>query len=147
MALSDLLQRLRPTGAPGPAGPVAVPAEDEDAAAAELAPVFEALAPVLDECEEIRSTAGREAEDEIARSHRDADRLVAEASERSSAERAAAATKVRRSGDAAADALLADAEAAAERLRREGGRRLAELTEQVVANVRAAADQAPGTDR
>ncbi len=147
MTLSDLLQRLRPAGAPGPAGPVAVPTEDEDAAAAELAPVFEVLAPVLAEYEAIRSAAEEEAEEEIARGHRDAARLVAEASERSSAERAAAATRVRRSGDVAADALLADAEAAAERLRREGRGRLGELTERVVANVRASATAGPGAVR
>lgn len=147
MTLSDLLQRLRPAGAPGPAGPVAVPTEDEDAAAAELEPVFEVLAPVLAEYEAIRSAAEEEAEEEIARGHRDAARLVAEASERSSAERAAAATRVRRSGDVAADALLADAEAAAERLRREGRGRLGELTERVVANVRASATAGPGAVR
>jgi hypothetical protein len=137
MALSDLLQRLRPAGAPGAAAAVAVPAEEEDAAAAELAPVFEALASVVAEGDAIRTSAERAAADEIARARHEAEIALADATSRAPAERAAAAAKIHRSGDAAADALLAEAQEAAARLRIDGGRRVAELTEQVVANLRA----------
>lgn len=137
MALSDLLQRLRPAGAPGAAAPVAVPAEEEDAAAAELAPVFAALEPVVAECEAIRSSAQQTVSDELAQARRDAEAMVADALSRAPAERAAAAARIHRSGDAAADALRAEADTTAARLRAEGGRRLAELTDLVMANVRA----------
>jgi hypothetical protein len=137
MALSDLLQRLRPAGAPGAAAPVAVPAEEEDAAAAELAPVFQALEPVVAECEAIRSSAEQAVSDELARARRDAEAMVANALSRAPAERAAAAAGIHRSGDAAADALRAEADTMAARLRVEGGRRLAELTDLVMANLRA----------
>lgn len=137
MALSDLLQRLRPAGAPGAAAAVAVPAEDEDAAGAELVPVFEALASVVAECDAIRTAAERAAADEIARARHEAEITLADATSRAPAERAAAAATIHRSGDAAADALLAEAEEAAARLRTGGDRRVAQLTEQVVANLRA----------
>ncbi|HEU4424982.1 MAG TPA: hypothetical protein VFR67_20835 [Pilimelia sp.] len=137
MALSDLLQRLRPAGAPGAAAPVAVPAEEEDAAAAELAPVFAALEPVVAECEAIRSSAQQTVSDELAQARRDAEAMVADALSRAPAERAAAAARIHRSGDAAADALRAEADTTAARLRAAGGRRLAELTDLVMANLRA----------
>lgn len=149
MALSDLLQRLRPAGAPGGAAPVAVPAEEEDAAAAELAPVFEALEAVVAECAAIRSSAERAAADEIARARHEAEALVADASSRAPAERAAAAAKIHRSGDAAADALLERARETATRLRVDGDRRLVELIEVVMANLRAsiaAETERPGVD-
>lgn len=149
MALSDLLQRLRPAGAPGGAAPVAVPAEEEDAAAAELAPVFEALEAVVAECAAIRSSAERAATDEIARARHEAEALVADASSRAPAERAAAAAKIHRSGDAAADALLERARETATRLRVDGDRRLVELIGVVMANLRAsiaAETERPGVD-
>lgn len=149
MALSDLLQRLRPAGAPGGAAPVAVPAEEEDAAAAELAPVFEALEAVVAECAAIRSSAERAAADEIARARHEAEALVADASSRAPAERAAAAAKIHRSGDAAADALLERARETATRLRVDGDRRLVELIGVVMANLRAsiaAETERPGVD-
>ncbi|HEU4422476.1 MAG TPA: hypothetical protein VFR67_08030 [Pilimelia sp.] len=137
MALSDLLQRLRPAGAPGAAAPVAVPAEEEDAAAAELAPVFDALEPIVAECEAIRSSAEQAVSGELAQARRDAAAMVADALSRAPAERAAAAARIHRSGDAAADALRADADLTAARLRVEGGERLAALTDLIVANLRA----------
>jgi hypothetical protein len=63
--------------------------------------------------------------------------MVANALSRAPAERAAAAAGIHRSGDAAADALRAEADTMAARLRVEGGRRLAELTDLVMANLRA----------
>jgi hypothetical protein len=149
MALSDLLQRLRPAGAPGAAAPVAVPAEEEDAAAAELAPVFAALKPVVAECEAIRSSAEQAVSNQVARARRDAEAMLADALSRAPAERAAAAARIHRSGDAAADALREEADITAARLRVEGGRRLAELTDLVITNLRAGlggADDPPRAD-
>ena len=44
MARLSILDRFRPVGAPGAAGPVGVPAADDQGPAAEVAPVFAALA-------------------------------------------------------------------------------------------------------
>src|SRR5674476_1314795 len=50
MARVNILDRFRPVGAPGPAGLAGVPAADEQGPAAELAPVFAALAADVESC-------------------------------------------------------------------------------------------------
>jgi hypothetical protein len=137
MPVSDLLQRLRPVGAPGAAGPVAVPAHADDVLAAELAPVFDALEPVLVECDAIRSTAATAAAAEIAAAEQDARRVIADAVSRAPGERAAAAARIRRTADAAADALIADADTAAAQLVTDGRERLGMLADRVIARLRA----------
>jgi len=137
MAVSGLLQRLRPAGAPGAAGPVAVPAQPEDGALAELAPVFDALAPVIIECDAIRTAAGQAAAEKAADARRDAAAVVADATSRAPAERAVAAAAVQRSGDEVADKLVANAQAAAAQLKIDGAQRLDDLTELVIRNLRA----------
>jgi hypothetical protein len=137
MPVSDLLQRLRPVGAPGAAGPVAVPTHAEDLVAAELAPLFDALEPVAAECEAIRSAAAKSAAEEIAAAEREAELLVADARSRAPAERAAAAARIRQTADAAADALTADAEATAALVTVRGRERLEELTDLIITHLRA----------
>ncbi|HEX6198152.1 MAG TPA: hypothetical protein VFZ37_19735 [Jiangellaceae bacterium] len=136
MALQDLLNRLRPVGAPGPAGPVAVPAEEEDRAAAELAPVFAALAETAAEADAVRRSATDRAAATTAEAEREAASLVANATSRASAERAAAAARVHASGEEEAAALLAEAKQQAARLKEDSGPRLDELTDLVIANLR-----------
>jgi hypothetical protein len=136
MALLDLLNRLRPAGAPGPAGPVAVPAEDEDRPAAELAPVFAALAEVVDEAEHIGLAATDSAAAMAAEAEREAAALIANATSRAPAERAAAAAQVHASGDEQGAVVLADARQQAARLKADGMRPLDELTDLVIANLR-----------
>jgi hypothetical protein len=137
MPVSDLLQRLRPVGAPGAAGPVAVPVHADDVLAAELAPLFDALQPVLTECAAIRSTAAKAAAAEIAAAEQDARRVIADAVARAPAERAAAAARIRRTADVAADALIADADTAAAQLVARGRQRLGALADVVIARLRA----------
>jgi phosphoenolpyruvate-protein kinase (PTS system EI component) len=137
MPVSDLLQRLRPVGAPGAAGPVAVPIHAEDVLAAELEPLFDALEPVAAECETIRSSAAASAAEEAAAAQRDTERLIADATSRAPAERAAAAARIRQAADAAADAMTADAEGAAVRLTDVGRERLGDLTDLVITHLRA----------
>jgi hypothetical protein len=137
MPVSDLLQRLRPVGAPGAAGPVAVPIHAEDVLAAELEPLFDALEPVAAQCESIRAAAARSADEEIAAAQRDAERLIADATSRAPAERAAAAARIRQAADAEADAMTADADRAAARLTASGRQRLGELTDLIITHLRA----------
>jgi ElaB/YqjD/DUF883 family membrane-anchored ribosome-binding protein len=138
MPVSDLLQRLRPVGAPGAAGPVAVPIHAEDVLAAELGPLFDALEPVAAECETIRSAAAKSAAEETAAAKRDAERLIADATSRAPAERAAAAARIRQAANSAADVLTADAESTAARLTERGRDRLGELTALIITHLRAA---------
>ena len=137
MPVSDLLQRLRPVGAPGAAGPVAVPVHADDVLATELAPLFDALGPVLTQCDAIRSTAATAAAAETAAAEQDARRVIADAVSRAPAERAAAAARIRQTSDAAADALIADADTAADRMVAEGRERLTVLADLVIARLRA----------
>ncbi|HEX6577761.1 MAG TPA: hypothetical protein VF082_05280 [Jiangellaceae bacterium] len=137
MPVSDLLQRLRPVGAPGAAGPVAVPVHADDVLAAELEPLFDALEPVLTECDAIRSMAAKTAAAGIAAAEQDARQVIADAASRAPAERAAAAARIRRSADVAADALVADADAAAAQLVAAGRKRLGVLADLVLAHLRA----------
>ncbi|HEU4349929.1 MAG TPA: hypothetical protein VFR35_19300, partial [Actinoplanes sp.] len=57
----DFLERLRPAGVPGAAGPAGVPADRVSEIAAELEPVFAALAGVEDEVRLRREAATAEA--------------------------------------------------------------------------------------
>src|SRR3954469_446622 len=87
----DLLERFRPVGTPGPAGATGVPVDRARELAAELQPVFDALATTEAECAAVRAAAQAEAE---ARRVRAAERArgVLEAARRDTeAERTAAA--------------------------------------------------------
>lgn len=137
MGILDLLNRLRPVGAPGPAGPVAVPAEEEDRAAAELAPVFAALADTVAQTDALRAAATERAAATTAESEREAGTLVANATSRAAGERAAAAARVQASGADEAAALLDEAKRQSTRLRAGSEPRLDELTEIVITNLRA----------
>jgi len=132
----DLLIRFRPSGTPGAAGAAGVPLDRAAGAAAELAPLFAALAPTERRCEELLADAEadagrirREAEEEAAR-------LVAVARDRQATERAAVLTELRarRSADAAADADAARRQATEVRARAEA--RMAGCVADVVAAVR-----------
>lgn len=137
MALQDLLNRLRPAGAPGPAGPVAVPAEEEDREAAELAPVFTALAETVDDTEAVRAAGADRAAAITAEAEKEAAALVANATSRAPGERAAAAARVHEAGDDEAAALLTEAKRQAAQLKADSGQHMDELTEIVIANLRA----------
>jgi hypothetical protein len=102
----DLLNRFRPSGTPGAAGAAAVPVDRAAGAAAELAPVFAALAPTERRCEELLAEAQADARRLRREAEEEAERLVAVARDRQATERAAvlAELRARRSADAAAAA-------------------------------------------
>jgi len=135
----DLLERLRPTGAPGGVGPVAVPADDA-VRNRELEPVFRSLEDTVAECDRIARDADRAAAEHLARADRDAQQWVAEARLAAAEQRAAAAAAVRREADVVAAALIAEAEAEAARLQVSGRTALDPLVERIVARVRADLD-------
>ncbi len=94
MARLSVLDRFRPVGAPGPAGPAGVPATDEQGTAAELAPVFAALAADVDACAMLVEDARRHAEQDVAIAQRQAAAILSQARLDAGAARANAAARV-----------------------------------------------------
>lgn len=94
MARSSILDRFRPAGAPGPAGPVGVPATGERGPAVELAPVFAALAADVESCREMVEEARREADEALSSAQEEAAALIARARLDEGAQRAGAAARV-----------------------------------------------------
>jgi len=132
----DLLNRFRPSGTPGAAGAAGVPVDRAAGAAAELAPLFAALAPTERRCEELLAEAEADARRIRREAEEEAARLVAVARDRQATERAAVLTELRarRSADAAADADAARRQATEVRARAEA--RMAGCVADVVAAVR-----------
>jgi hypothetical protein len=94
MARSSILDRFRPVGAPGPAGPVGVPSTDVPGYVTELAPVFAALTTDIDACRSVVRDARQRAEAAVARARADAAAEIARARREAPAARAAAATAI-----------------------------------------------------
>ena len=94
MARISILDRFRPVGAPGPAGPAGVPAADEQGPAAELAPVFAALAEDVARCNALVEEARRSAEEDLVRARAQAAAILSQARLDAGAERAKAAARV-----------------------------------------------------
>lgn len=100
MARLSVLDRFRPMGAPGPAGPSGVPAVDAQGPATELIPVFAALAADVHGCEELVAAARRQAEHDVAGARTQAAAIVSQAKLNASAARAEAAAVVERDAGA-----------------------------------------------
>ncbi|KAD3633130.1 hypothetical protein GD627_09890 [Arthrobacter yangruifuii] len=135
MARNSLLDRFRPVGAPGPAGPAGVPAADDQGVAAELIPVFEALDATINDTRERTEAAADQAQHTVAAARRQAAALVEQARINSAAVRADAAARV--SADAAQEdqRLLDEATEEAAALRSRGEARVPELASAIVADL------------
>jgi vacuolar-type H+-ATPase subunit H len=94
MARLSILDRFRPVGAPGPAGPTGVPAADAQGPAVELVPVFEALAIEVHACGKRIEEARFQAEHEVATARTQAAEILSRARLEAGAARANAAAKV-----------------------------------------------------
>jgi hypothetical protein len=79
MNMRELLRRFRPAGMPGAAAPAAVPDDPARRGAAELQPLFDALAAVRTEAADIRATAERAAAERERHAAAEAARITAEA--------------------------------------------------------------------
>jgi cell division septum initiation protein DivIVA len=135
MARPNILDRFRPVGAPGPAGPAGVPAADDQGPAAELAPVFAALATDLESCRELVEEARREADDVLSRAHAQAAAIVAKARLDAGAERARAAAGVEQAATVQDALLLAQAGKEADDLEEAGTARLPGTVQKVIATL------------
>ena len=94
MARLSVLDRFRPVGAPGAAGPAGVPAVDSQGPATELVPVFAALAADVQSGEELVGDARRQAEHGLAVALTQAAAIVSQARLDAGAARAVAAARV-----------------------------------------------------
>jgi len=82
MARPNILDRFRPVGAPGAASPAGGPASDTLGPAAELVPVFAALADDVESCRTLVEDARRDASTEISTAQDRANALVSRADKR-----------------------------------------------------------------
>ena len=135
----DLLNRFRPSGTPGAAGVAGVPADRTAGAAAELAPLFAALESTERECQALLDRTAVEARRIRRQGEEEAQRLVVEARERQSAERAAVVAELRDHRAAEGAATAAEAERRAAEIRDLSAARTAGCVVDVVAAVRALA--------
>lgn len=94
MVRLTILDRFRPVGTPGAAGPTGVPTADEQGPAAELIPVFAALEADVAACTALVADARVSAERDTVRARTQAAAIVAQARREAGAERAKAATRV-----------------------------------------------------
>ncbi|GII75910.1 hypothetical protein Sru01_08920 [Sphaerisporangium rufum] len=140
VGLHDFLGRFRRVAVPGGAAPAGVPADPEAERAAELAPVFAALADAHGRCARIRADAEREAGELVERARARAASVVAAARTEAAAERARLAARARedrgREGAAAAEAARREVAA----VRKRAGRRMPGEVARVVGMIRALAD-------
>ena len=135
MARNSLLDRFRPVGAPGAAGPAGVPAQDDEGPAAELIPVFEALDPQIDAAQAVAEDAAGLARETVAAARRQAAALIEQARMDSAGVRAEAAAQVSAEMSRQDEALLSEAGNEAGELRRRGESRVPELASAIVADL------------
>jgi hypothetical protein len=132
VAMRELLERLRPAGAPGAATVAGVPVDRRHSAEVEVAPVFDALAGVVVECERRRRAAGEDAAHVVADAEQRAQAVTARARAGVEAERAAAASVLWEASAIELGALSQRAGIEAERVRRDATGRNDALVKHVV---------------
>jgi hypothetical protein len=137
--LSDILRRFRPAVAPGPAGPAGVPADRVAEAEAELAVVFEALAPTVQEAQQLRGQAKSEADHRRHAAVEEAEHLIADARGHLDAVRADAAASQLATVDETRGRLEREAHDSAGALTTRAETRLPGVVARVVGEIRAAA--------
>ncbi len=132
MAGSNFLERFRPLGAPGAAVSSGSPASDVPDPATELAPVFAALAPTIEQCDSIVADARRRADNEVAGARERAAGVKARARAEIGAEQARAAARVLEEYSATEAAVLDEATRRAAATREAGAARVDDLASATV---------------
>ncbi len=132
MARPSILDRFRPVGAPGAAGPAGVPAADDLGPEAELVAVFAALDAEVESCRRLVEDARRDAEKEVAGARERAAALVAQARLDAGAEQARSAAEVLRTAADVDAKLLDQARQEAAELTESGTDRLPEAVRRVI---------------
>lgn len=145
MARLSILDRFRPVGAPGPAGPAGVPAADDQGPAAELAPVFAALADDVAGCAALVEEARRTAEETLLSARGKAAAMLSQARLDAGAERAKAATRVEQEASNSDAQVLEKARQEAAALEDAGLGRIPAVVGEVMETLLAPPQGAPGT--
>lgn len=135
MALLSILDRFRPAGAPGPAGPVGVPALDDQGPAAELAPVFAACAADVAESRALVEEAQQAAQRAVPLAREQAAAVLAQARLDGAADRATAAALVEQTTSASEAQVRAAAAAEAQEVADRSRDRIPALLEEIVDDV------------
>jgi vacuolar-type H+-ATPase subunit H len=132
MARLTILDRFRPVGAPGAAGPAGVPAADDQGRAAELAPVFAALAGDVAACAVTVAQARLSAEGEVASARTQAAAIVAQARLDAGAARVRAAARIEQETSERDAQLLEQARREASALEKNGLARIPAVVNKVI---------------
>jgi vacuolar-type H+-ATPase subunit H len=135
MARLSILDRFRPVGTPGAAGPAGVPAADDQGRAAELAPVFAALAGDVAACEALVAEARDSADKDVARARAQAAAIVAQARLDAGAARVRAAARIEQEASQRDAQLLEQARQEAATLEKAGLARLPAVVSKVIDNL------------
>jgi hypothetical protein len=109
MARPNILDRFRPVGAPGAADQVGVSAAADRGPAAELAPVFAALAADVESCRTLVEQARQEADGALFRAREQVASLIAQARLDEAGERTRAAADVEQAASERDSQLLTQA--------------------------------------
>ncbi|WP_432826558.1 hypothetical protein [Dactylosporangium sp. CA-092794] len=144
MGMWELLRRFRPAGTPGAAAPAAVPANPEQQAAAELGPVFNALAAARAEAAGIRASAAHDAEERERSAAAEAGRIIAAAQDAARSVRDEAFSLAQRDVERTGAALVTAAREQAAGLRARDPDALDRAADAVVRAALAAIGAAPG---
>ncbi len=134
--LRDVLQRFRPAGAPGAATAAGVPVDRRADVAAELEPVFAALAGVQQECAQVRADGAQRASRLRTEAADESRAILVRARGEIAAERARAAAQRVHDAEQELAGIDAAADRSAEEVRRRTALRLPGLVERVVDRVR-----------
>jgi vacuolar-type H+-ATPase subunit H len=140
MARLSFLDRFRPVGAPGPAGPAGVPAADNQGPAAELGPVFAALASDVAYCVALVEGARRDADGEVVRARAQAAAILSKARLEAGAERARSAAQIQQAASLRDAQLLEQARREAAALEQSGLSRIPTVVAEVIDALLAAQD-------
>jgi len=135
MARLSILDRFRPVGTPGAAGPAGVPAADDQGRAAELAPVFAALAGDVAACEALIAEARLTAEADVARARAEAAAIVARARLDAGAARVRAAARIEQEASERDAQLLEQARQEAAALEKTGLASIPAVVSMVIDNL------------
>ena len=135
MALLSFLDRFRPAGAPGPAGPVGVPSVDDQGPAAELAAVFAALAPDVVASQAILEEAQKAAQSAVPRAREQATAILTQARIDAGAERATAAGRVEQAAAELDEEVREAARRQADQVAARGETRIGALVDEIVEDV------------
>ncbi|MCU7729423.1 hypothetical protein ODJ79_37390 [Actinoplanes sp. KI2] len=140
--LRDFLDRFRSAGPPGPAAPPAVPADHRSRQLAEVAPVFAALAPTVEQARDMVAAGAAEADRIRIDALREEQAILRAAEEDRPALYARAFAEARAAAKARGEERIATAGVEAERIARQAAARIPALADTATLQVRGALEPA-----